>query len=192
VIDNCGRAVDCSGMPGFGCGTGETCNQNKCTSTCHPKSTADLCYSAQLKSGLECGTVSDGCGGTVDCGQLPAFRCGGGAACGSDNKCPATSKPSSTTGTAGTDYEQCEGAQDNPELCSPAKGDPGDDGEAAHTSSTRTSSNDKDTDEPAKKSSGVASSGCSSAPGGSSSGFGAVAIAFFLMLGARRRRAGSR
>lgn len=193
VIDNCGRPVDCTGMPGFGCETGETCNANKCTSTCQPKSVADLCYSAKLKSGIDCGTIPDGCGGTVDCGELTSFRCGGGAACGEDNRCP--SKPGTTTGTtsAGTDYEQCEGSHDNPELCPPAvpaAGDPGDEEEAAHTSSTRTaSSDDEDDDKPAKKSAGLASAGCSSAPGGSSSGFGGVAIAFFLVLGARRRRA---
>lgn len=178
VIDNCGRAVDCTGMPGFGCSTGEACNSNKCTSTCYPKSTADLCYSAQLKSGFECGTISDGCGGTVDCGELPYFRCGEGVTCGDDNKCAR--EPSSSPTTPTTD--------------APSTGDPGDDEGTTHPSSTRTANDDEDedTDEPAEKLSDVASSGCSSAPGGSSSGLGGVAIAFFLTMGARRRRTGSR
>jgi MYXO-CTERM domain-containing protein len=177
-------------MPGFGCSTGETCNKNKCTSTCTPKSKADLCYSAQLKSGIECGTIPDGCGGSVNCGDLPAFRCGGGGTCGDDNRCVGGSKPATPPGT---DYEQCEGSQDNPELCpsTPVKGDPGDDESTTHPSSTRTAKSDQDSDEPAAKSTGVASSGCSSAPGGSSSGLGSVALAFLVMLGARRRRAAS-
>jgi MYXO-CTERM domain-containing protein len=191
VTDNCGRPVDCTGMLGFGCSEGSTCSANKCTSTCQPMNKADLCYSAQLKSGVQCGTIPDGCGGTVDCSDLSYFQCGDGT-CGDNNKCVGQS-PSSIV-----DHEKCEGSQDNPEVCHPTaststvvQGDPGDNESTVHTSSTRTTTSDNAPSDKADMLSGPPSSGCSSAPGGSSSGFGAVAIAALLMLGARRRRTGS-
>ena len=191
VVDNCGRVVDCRGMAGFGCSASETCGSDKkCTSTCTPpKYKEDICYAAQLKSGVECGKVPDGCGGTVDCDDLPYFGCKGGAVCGEtqENRCPKTdSKPSGSEDDADDESDRL------------TEGDPGegDDDESDSTpSSTRSpASDDEDEDDApnARKRSGATSSGCSTAPltagGGAAAGFGGPALGLLLLLGARRRR----
>lgn len=83
VADGCGGEVkDCAKA----CATGETCGAGgvpdvcgKSTTTCVPKTVADC--------GTTCGPISDGCGGTVNCGGCAAPEtCGGG---GEPGKCGA-------------------------------------------------------------------------------------------------------
>jgi hypothetical protein len=61
------------------CGTGKTCNPffNRCEPVCTPPAKATLCANAMAASGVECGAISNGCGGIVDCGGCPP-----GKACG--------------------------------------------------------------------------------------------------------------
>lgn len=81
---NCGNAwlgcgpktntVDCGS-----CASGSSCNTayNLCEPTCTPKAAKDLCADAQAARGVECGYISDGCGGLVNCGGCPTGKqCG--------------------------------------------------------------------------------------------------------------------
>src|SRR5690606_8058875 len=50
--------------------SGTTCNPyfNRCEPTCTPGTTEALCAAAKAERNVECGIISDGCGGYVDCG----------------------------------------------------------------------------------------------------------------------------
>jgi len=69
------------------CAGGKKCNTayNLCEPTCTPQPAATLCASAKTASGVECGTISDGCGGLVDCGKCPAGK--GCGVAGVANRC---------------------------------------------------------------------------------------------------------
>lgn len=76
VGDGCGTAIDCSG--GSGCGFNNQCQNGQCVAInpgCQPILQGTAC------SGKECGTVSDGCGGTYSCGAN-AGGCPNGEQCG--------------------------------------------------------------------------------------------------------------
>lgn len=186
LADDCGRPVDCNAVQGFGCQTNEKCTANKCTSACTPRSAIDVCLTGRLAQGVECGKVSDGCGGMVDCDALPMFGCGTGQTCGATapNRCPVP--PPSATPDAGT--APTPAAPTPPE----AQGDPGDDNEPMSPSS-RTGSDTSDDDgsddaKPAKKSKPVSSSGCSAAPTTGGASGGALALFAFAAVATRRRR----
>jgi hypothetical protein len=83
VKDNCQVVVDCGTTQCTGvntCGGGGTPNVCGCT----PSTAADVCGS-QI-----CGTVSNGCGGTVSCGGCPGTRpmCCGDSCIAANQSCP--------------------------------------------------------------------------------------------------------
>jgi hypothetical protein len=88
VTTPCGR-LDCGPCPAgrcltcganntcaFSCASGQVCHAGAC---CTPKTCAAL--------GKTCGTVADGCGGTLHCGTCEATQC---QTCGADNTCVST------------------------------------------------------------------------------------------------------
>jgi hypothetical protein len=75
---SCGKAWLGCGSPSNttdcgSCPAGKTCSPffNICEDSCTPEEKATLCAKAQTAKGVECGQISDGCGGTVDCGGCP-------------------------------------------------------------------------------------------------------------------------
>lgn len=81
---SCGKAWLGCGAPSntTDCGTcpaGKTCSPffNICEDSCTPADKTTLCATAKTAKGVECGQISDGCGGTVDCGG-----CAEGESCG--------------------------------------------------------------------------------------------------------------
>lgn len=63
------------------CGTCSSgvCNEafHICEPNCVPGTAIDICAKAKAAKGVECGYISDGCGGLVDCGGCPAGeQCG--------------------------------------------------------------------------------------------------------------------
>lgn len=109
VPNGCGGTVDCGACPASqlcgGGGVSNVCGGNVCI----PKTFAQACTNA----GKNCGPISDGCGGLVNCGtcQDPA-TCGGGGVpnkCGVDANCtnlclkqvncPVSGQTTSITGT---------------------------------------------------------------------------------------------
>ena len=83
----CGSAGDGCGMT-LNCGTcpaGQTCGGSGMPGVCGATSCVPLTKDqACTTKGLDCGTVGDGCGGTVSCGT-----CASNASCGvfTPNKC---------------------------------------------------------------------------------------------------------
>lgn len=80
------------------CAGGKVCNQafNVCEPNCTPKSVAELCAEAKTKRGVECGIISNGCGGTVSCDGVQGFGCKSGESCGVRgiaNRCDAKQTP---------------------------------------------------------------------------------------------------
>lgn len=89
---DCGSCADAPG------GTPRTCNDvfRTCEPVGTPKSASELCEAAKAKSGLECGIISDGHGGTVNCDSIPGFGCKAGESCGVRgiaNRCDAKATP---------------------------------------------------------------------------------------------------
>ncbi len=86
---SCGAAAD---------GGAQKCNGvfHTCEPSCVPKPAADLCNDAKLKKGLECGVISNGCGGTVNCDAVATFGCPSGESCGVRgiaNRCDTKATP---------------------------------------------------------------------------------------------------
>ncbi len=79
------------------CDTGKTCNPfyNVCDPQCTPAAPDQLCADALSKLGVECGFISDGCGGRVHCPSTgPECQAGYGcAAQGEQNKCQPLELP---------------------------------------------------------------------------------------------------
>ena len=74
-VDGCGTAIDCgSCRQGTSCGRPGTMEANQCI--------PDRCTPRQCPSSAECGSVSDGCGGHINCWR----SCGSGETC-SGNRC---------------------------------------------------------------------------------------------------------
>jgi uncharacterized protein (TIGR03382 family) len=170
VSDGCGGVINCDRVPTFGCGATETCSpDHRCTApTCVPKTAAEVCAAAKASSGVECGTVPNGCGGTVSCDTVTSFGCTAPSTCGTTNRCEK--KAPATTEVA---IAQPESAA--------ADSDEGDTGDESKPSSAK---DDKAADKPAKK---AAEGGCNASsqnPIGDALPF----IALVLAAGMVRRR----
>ena len=91
LSDGCGGSLSCgSCQSGFSCNSG-TCVQNPVTPAPPPACVPDSCQSLAR----ECGTLSDGCGGSLYCGG-----CGSGFSCNSGT---CVADPVTTPAPAGTD-----------------------------------------------------------------------------------------
>jgi hypothetical protein len=176
IHDGCGGIIDCDTVPLFGCAPGQTCGADHTCSGgaapppgCTPKTAAQACPAAKAASGLECGSVPDGCGGTVSC------LCAAGQTCDAQNHCGAkTPAPDQTKTPPATPTTP------DPSAVSPTAGDPGDDGDD--------SSKDKPAapaPAPKKKTSGC--SAAPNAPGGETPT--SAVLGFAAVLGLLRRRA---
>jgi hypothetical protein len=82
--DTQANLTDCGGCTPDSDGGARVCNSvfNVCEPKCVPKSAAEICAAARAKQGVECGYVSDGCGGIVDCDAVTGFGCKSGQSCG--------------------------------------------------------------------------------------------------------------
>lgn len=90
--------TDCGGCAPAADGGARKCNAvfHVCEPACVPKSAKELCDDAKAKKGLECGIISDGCGGTVNCDAVPGYGCQNGESCGVRgiaNRCDPKSTP---------------------------------------------------------------------------------------------------
>jgi hypothetical protein len=76
--------TDCGGCPPGADGGAQVCNAvfHNCEPSCTPPSAAVICAAAQALSGVNCGFISNGCGGIVDCDNVPGFGCPNGESCG--------------------------------------------------------------------------------------------------------------
>ncbi len=75
------------------CPEGEVCNGSfkTCEPDCDPEPDDSLCAQAAAESGVQCGRISNGCGGLADCGDCPE-----GEACGIRgvaNRCSEQERP---------------------------------------------------------------------------------------------------
>jgi MYXO-CTERM domain-containing protein len=175
VSDGCDGTVSCDRVPALGCSSGQTCTLNQCgAAACTPKAASVLCQEAKVSRGVECGSVPDGCGGSVDCNSVPSFGCNGGT-CGSGNKCQKAAASTDAQKPADPPQDPTS-TQLTPET---GPGDPGDDG--ADKGTTPGSS-----PPPAKA---PAKGGCSTA-GGSGSGSAPPALLAMIVASVllRRRR----
>jgi hypothetical protein len=90
--------TDCGSCPTVD-GGAQVCNTifHKCEPACVPKGQQEICDDAKAKKGVECGTISNGCGGTVLCEGLAGFLgCPAGQACGVrgiGNRCDPPAPP---------------------------------------------------------------------------------------------------
>jgi hypothetical protein len=88
---DCGGCADLNGQQ-------RRCNaiSNSCEPSCTPKPAAEICAEAKTKKGVECGVISNGCGGSVDCSQFSEFQCPAGQLCGVrgiSNRCDPKTTP---------------------------------------------------------------------------------------------------
>ena len=76
--------TDCGGCAPDADGGARVCNAvfHNCEPSCKPGAAADICAAAKAKSGVNCGFISDGCGGIVDCDNVATFGCAAGQSCG--------------------------------------------------------------------------------------------------------------
>jgi len=132
-------------------------------STCVPSTAAQACNAAAV-NGVQCGSLDDGCGGTVSCDKVQGFGCSSSQTC-SKHLCVASTLPDAGTVTTGSASEDDTAAQ--------SEGEPGDVPETTH-----------------KSSADMASSGCSSAPGSSTrtEAGGLAGLALAVAAFVRRRR----
>jgi hypothetical protein len=82
--DNAANQTDCGGCAPTADGGTRVCNGvfHVCEPSCVPQSAAVLCAAAKTKRGVECGVISNGCGGTVSCDAVAGFGCANGESCG--------------------------------------------------------------------------------------------------------------
>lgn len=90
--------TDCGGCAPAADGGARVCNSvfHTCEPSCVPKSAKVLCDEAKAKKGLECGVISNGCGGTVNCDAVAGYGCKNGESCGVRgiaNRCDPKSTP---------------------------------------------------------------------------------------------------
>jgi MYXO-CTERM domain-containing protein len=193
ITDNCGGPLDCSVVPGFTCTTG-SCVQNQCTGApaCQPKSAADACGAAQSSTGLQCGAVSDGCGGTVNCDTQQGFGCPDGQTC-SKNQCSKAAPASSAAPTSSGGAAKTPPGTTTTTTTTTGGGD-GNSSDSSDDKNPNSSSSESTPGAgPAAKGS---AGGCSAAPtpgsAGSPPSFGLVGILGALALRRRRQRAARR
>ena len=157
---------------------------------CIPLGTTKACMAAAATKGLQCGTVSDGCGGTINCDNVDGFGCTSDATC-TDHKCaPNTgttppAKPSPSTPPKAPGVTPAKPSPGDPDT--KTQGEPGDvngDGDkdkASDPSSLKS---------PAKPNN--SSSGCSAAPrsgsDATSDAAGSAGLAFAVAALLKRRR----
>ncbi len=75
---------DCGGCAPDADGGARKCNAvfHNCEPSCVPPTAAVLCAAAKTASGVDCGFISNGCGGIVDCDNVAGFGCASGESCG--------------------------------------------------------------------------------------------------------------
>jgi hypothetical protein len=132
LSDGCGHNVVCGCEPGFSCqsyhcaacepdpsfcdthcgATVDNCNnplETPCPDLCGELSPGSICYGGgcctpQTECSGQCGTISDGCGGTLDCGN----NCEGtNVECGSDNHCCTANPDACGDAQCGTVWNNC-------------------------------------------------------------------------------------
>lgn len=86
----------CSDAPADG--GARVCNAqfHTCEPKCTPRPALELCNEAKAKKGVECGVISNGCGGTVNCDAVAGYGCKNGELCGVRgiaNRCDVASTP---------------------------------------------------------------------------------------------------
>ncbi len=76
--------TDCGGCGPADGGAPRVCNAvlHICEPACTPKTAEEICGAAKTKRGVECGVITDGCGGTVNCDGVTGFGCVNGESCG--------------------------------------------------------------------------------------------------------------
>jgi hypothetical protein len=72
IGDGCGKTLDCGGCP-----AGQTCGGAGTPGVCGTPNGACRPLTCEQAGGRFCGTIGDGCGGTLECGDCP-----GGDGCG--------------------------------------------------------------------------------------------------------------
>lgn len=82
--DTQANLTDCGSCAADADGGLRKCNQafHVCEPSCTPKTAAQLCADAKAKRGVECGVITNGCGGTVNCDSVAGFGCAAGESCG--------------------------------------------------------------------------------------------------------------
>jgi MYXO-CTERM domain-containing protein len=148
---------------------------------CVPLSTTKACMAAAATKGLQCGTVSDGCGGTINCDNVDGFGCTSDATCTS-HKCVAKTAPAAPPVKPAPSSTAKPGQGDPDTHTQGEPGDVGDTGDGNNSSSTPALKS------PAKPT--ASSSGCSAAPGSAGTGdvTGSAGLAFAVGLLLKRRR----
>lgn len=96
--DDPANYTDCGLCAAAADGGARKCNAvfHTCEPSCTPKSDKEICDEAKEKKGLQCGVISNGCGGTVNCDKVPGYGCSAGESCGVRgiaNRCDAKQAP---------------------------------------------------------------------------------------------------
>lgn len=92
--DDAAHQTDCGQ-----CDSNSKCNAqfHKCEPKCTPKSAKEICDAAKASAKkVECGVISDGCGGTVNCDTVAGYGCKAGESCGVHgiaNRCDPAQTP---------------------------------------------------------------------------------------------------
>lgn len=194
IKDDCDRPVNCGELSTFTCAENSTCVANRCQG-CKAKTAEAACLEAKNTDGVQCGLVSDGCGGKVRCDTVAGFGCTDGQRCGivNTNKCstPKTTDPTPDPGSTSTGSESSQSTSETRD-----DADRGDDRSSVSASDAKSASdkNAEDAEDegdagaaPAKKKKKT-SSGCSTTPAGSDSGaLGGVGVMLAIALASRRR-----
>ncbi len=84
-LDTESNYTDCGQCPNAGDGGAQVCNAtlHTCEPKCTPKSAAVICAAAKAALGVQCGFITDGCGGIVECdSNVIGFGCAAGEQCG--------------------------------------------------------------------------------------------------------------
>src|SRR3989442_8172216 len=96
------RADDCK-PDGQRCRTDQSCCGGRCVKNAGAKFGNCCTPTTCVAQGKDCGTISDGCGGMLDCGSCTAPNtCGGG---GTPNVCGTTTLPPPCTGVSNPPQE---------------------------------------------------------------------------------------
>ena len=119
--DTAANQSDCGGCAPAAGGAPRVCNGvfHTCEPSCVAASAAVLCAAAKTKRGVQCGVISNGCGGTVTCDAVPGFGCANGESCGVRgiaNRCDKKEAPDECKAlgrTCGTIASACTGLQES-------------------------------------------------------------------------------